>query len=134
MVDLDGMGAMDRKGAALALVLLIIMVVVILSNVALSIMNSQNRLTHHQVSRLRAYYAAQGAMNLAFERLRAGTTTSFSLCPSIAACNVPIAPLGGNAIIDVDIPFRVDVTVGAAGTSIDGTGRQLTITTDYAPQ
>jgi Tfp pilus assembly protein PilX len=125
---------MNHKGVALALVLLVILVVVILSNVALSIMNSQNRLTQHQVSRLRAYYASQGAMNLAFERLRANNTASFSLCPTAAACNTPGPPLGGNAVIDVDIPFRVDVTVGAAGSSIDGIGRQLTITTDYTPQ
>ncbi|MDD4907743.1 MAG: hypothetical protein PHJ00_01615 [Candidatus Omnitrophica bacterium] len=125
---------MNHKGVALALVLLVILVVVILCNVALSIMNSQNRLTHHQVSRLRAYYASQGAMNLAFERLRANNTASFSLCPTVAACNTPGPPLGGNAVIDADIPFRVDVTVGAAGSSIDGIGRQLTITTDYTPQ
>ncbi len=125
---------MDRKGAALALVLLIVVVVVILANVAMAIMSSQNRFTHHQVNRLRAYYAAQGAMNIAFERLRGGVTDSFSHCPTIAACNTPGPPLGGNSVIDADIPFRVDVTVGAAGTSIDGTGRQITITTDYTPQ
>jgi Tfp pilus assembly protein PilX len=131
MVDLEGMGFMDRKGAALALVLLVVMVVVILANVALSIMNSQSRITHHQVRRLQAYYAAQGAMNVAFDRLRAGNTADFSMCPNAGAC---AAPFGGNAVLDPDLPFRVDVTIGNAGSSIDGVGRTVIINTNYAPQ
>ena len=123
---------MNRKGVALALVLMIILVVVILSNVTLSIMNSQNRFTHHQVSRLQAYYACQAAMNLAFERMRKdGNFASFSLCTNPGAC---AAPNGGNAIYDGEIPFRVDVTIDGVGTSIGNgaaTGRRVTIFTDY---
>jgi hypothetical protein len=137
---------MNRKGIILPLVLLIIMVVVVLANVAVSIMNNQNRFTHHQVSRIRAYYASQAAMNLAFERMRGGNFASFSLCPSAGACG---APSGGNAIIDAGdgtnpnpIPYRVDVNIGGAGTApatlggaggLGGTVRPVTISVNYTP-
>ena len=129
---------MNRKGAILVFVLLIILVVVMLANAALSIVNSQGRFTHHEVSRIRAFYACEGARNIAFERIRGGNTNSFSICPDAAACAV--APVMPDQLIDPDIPFRVDVTVGAQGSApaalggaggLGGQVRQLTITATY---
>lgn len=49
-----------------------LLVVVILANVILSTILSQSRLTHHQISRIQAYYAAMAGMNYALEQLRLG--------------------------------------------------------------
>ena len=54
------------------IVLATLMVVIILATVILSIMSSQSRLTHHEVSRIQAYYAALAGMNLAYDMLRVG--------------------------------------------------------------
>lgn len=63
---------LNNKGVALYIVLTMLLVVVILANVILSLVLSHSRLTHHQVSRIQAYYAAQAGMNLAMEMLRTG--------------------------------------------------------------
>jgi len=132
---------MNRKGAMLVFVMLIILVLVILANATLSVMNSQGRLTHHVVSRVRAYYACEGARNIAFERLMAGNTNSFSICPDAATCAA--APVLAEQIIDggpQGIPYRVDVIVGAAGSAPGPLGggagpvRQLTISATYTYQ
>lgn len=70
----------DKKGVALFMVLATILIVVVLANVVLNIAASQSRLTHHEVSRIQAYYAAQAGMVYALEKLRNGTWNSGS-CP-----------------------------------------------------
>ncbi|MCK9603936.1 MAG: hypothetical protein M0R66_06240 [Candidatus Omnitrophica bacterium] len=62
----------NKKGIALFMVLATILIVVILSNVILTIISSQSRLTHHEISRIRAYYAAQAGLIYAMEMLRNG--------------------------------------------------------------
>ena len=76
-----------------------LLVVVTLANVILTIISSQSRLTHHQVSRIQAYYAAMAGVNYAFERVRIGTYVYNPLigansCPSPAGCpfNDPTFP------------------------------------------
>ena len=113
----------NDKGIILLMVLLVIFVVVALANVILMQITSQSRLTHHQVSRIQAYYAAQAGMNYALENLRNGNTGNFSLCNS-AACTYN----------DPDIPYRVDVTIGAPGSGISGTRRiDIRATYTYTP-
>lgn len=92
---------LNEKGVVLYLVLGILLVVVVLANVILAIISSQSRLTHHQVSRIQAYYATQAAMNLTFENLRTGVwaTGSYTLCNS------------GCTVNDPDIPFRVSINI-----------------------
>jgi len=58
------------------MVLATIMIVVILANIVLNIVLSQTRLTHHQVSRIQAYYAGLAGMNYALEQLRTGNWTA----------------------------------------------------------
>lgn len=110
---------MNKKGIVLFIVLATIMVVVVLANVIMGIISSQARLTHHQVTRMQAYYAAQAGMNLAMENLRTGTWTTgtYSLCS--AGCTVN----------DPNIPYRVDITISAPDPN---TGiRNVSITTTY---
>ncbi|MBN2830736.1 MAG: hypothetical protein JXL82_00440, partial [Candidatus Omnitrophica bacterium] len=65
--------ANKRRGVVLFVVLATILLVIILSGVILRIISSQSRLTHHKVSRIKAYYAGRGMINYAFEMLRTGT-------------------------------------------------------------
>ncbi|MDD5252860.1 MAG: hypothetical protein WC416_00960 [Candidatus Omnitrophota bacterium] len=64
------MSESSRKGVILFIVLGTIIVVLTLSTVILRIMLSQTRLTHHQVSRIQAQYAAKAGINYALEMLR----------------------------------------------------------------
>ena len=77
-----------KKGVVLLIVLGTLLVVVILANVILNIILSQSRLTHHQVSRIQAYYAAQAGMNLALENLRVGAWTYPNNCLNPGDCLV----------------------------------------------
>ncbi len=62
----------NKRGVILFIVIGIIIVVVALATVILRIISNQARLTHHQVSRIQALYAAKAGMVLAFEKLRTG--------------------------------------------------------------
>jgi hypothetical protein len=62
-------------------------VVVVLSSVILYLVSSQSRLTHHQVSRIQAYYASLAGINYARERLRINTWTTAS-CPPPDGCTL----------------------------------------------
>lgn len=73
--------SLDQKGLALFMVLSVILLVVTLANVIISILLNQTRLTHHQVSRIQAFYAAQAAILNTFELFSSGTYHIDS-CPS----------------------------------------------------
>jgi len=60
----------NEKGTILILVLGTILVTVLLANVILVIVSNNFVFTHHQVNRIRAYYAAQAGINLALANLR----------------------------------------------------------------
>lgn len=62
----------DKAGIALLIVLSTIILVTLLALVMLRPLASHARLTHHQVSRIQAYYAALAGMNYAYDRLRVG--------------------------------------------------------------
>lgn len=66
---------LNKKGVVLFIVIGVVMVVAWLSIITLRIISSQSRLTHHQLSRIRAYYADKAGMNLAFDKLRSGVWT-----------------------------------------------------------
>lgn len=89
-----------KKGILLFMVLGMILIIVILAVVILSIISSQSRLTHHQVSRIQAFYAAQAGMNYAVEMLRigpAGGGWDVTSCP----------PPGGCPLNDADFPHTI---------------------------
>lgn len=107
-----------KKGVVLLIVLATVLVTTVLAGVILSIISNQYNLTHHQVSRIQAYYADLAGMNLAFEKLRTGnwTTGTYSLCKS------------GCTVDDNDIPFRVNITISPPNAS--GI-RTVNLTSDY---
>lgn len=82
----------NKKGIVLFIVLGTLLIVVALAAVILDIINSQSRFTHHQASRIQAYYAAQAGMVYATERLRSMTWTfipgagGFNSCPGPTGC------------------------------------------------
>lgn len=112
-----------EKGVVLFIVLATLMIVIVLANAMLNIMSSQSRLTHHQVSRIQAYYAAQAGMNLAIERLRTGTWGSgeYSLCKS------------GCIVNDTDIPYRVDIKISDPNPTTNIRTIAFTTTYTYTP-
>jgi Tfp pilus assembly protein PilV len=62
----------NKRGIVLIITLVTLLVVIILANIILGIISSQSRLTHHQISRIQAYYANRAAANYALEQLRTG--------------------------------------------------------------
>ena len=79
----------DRRGVLFFIVLGILIVVAILSTVILRIMLSQSRLTHHQVSRIQAQYAARAGLVYALEMLKKGTADGgwgYSVLPAVNSC------------------------------------------------
>ncbi len=77
-----------EKAIALFIVLATILVIIALANAILTIILSQSRLTHHQVSRIQAYYAAMAGINFALEQLRTGawTFSPTNDCPDPNGC------------------------------------------------
>ena len=129
----------EKRGVVLFIVLATILLVIILSGVILRIISSQSRLTHHKVSRIKAYYAGRGMINYAFERFRTGAWV-----PNPAggarkyACHRScIDGVPANYIIptDPDIPYRIQITIwpteAVVGGSPSNPVTQLDIKTDY---
>jgi len=125
----------NNKGVVLIIVLGTLLVVTIIGNIILSTIVSQSRLTHHQVSRIKAYYASQAGMNYAIEMLRLGNWTS-SNDPSSAPkyyCingNVDSAVSCLETITDTDIGYNVQIAIYPKGTGLNGTSR-IEVKTNY---
>jgi len=129
-----------RKGVVLLIVLATILVVAVLAGVILGIITNQYRLSHHNTSRIRAYYAAKGIMNYAQDMLRKGTwvidaTKTYYACFENKGCidsvnnDFPITD-------DADIPYKVQVTIfplnnAPDSSSLSGKVTQLKIKVDY---
>lgn len=118
-------------------VLATLLMIVILANVVLNLMSSQARLTHHQVSRIQAYYAAQAGIVLATEKMRIGAAgwtdpAAFTkrLCRSAGAhafCGA------GGVIIDSNLPpsiLYVNIDVGALNSGLSNT-RKVSAVASY---
>ncbi|MBL7151154.1 MAG: hypothetical protein ISS32_01750 [Candidatus Omnitrophica bacterium] len=123
----------NKKAVALLLVLVTIVVVVILASVALRLILNQFRLTHHQVSRIRAYYASFAGMNLALEKIRLGDWSPASTGGAIryGCINSCIDASATYPLIrDSDIPYNVQIAIYPAGSGISGTSK-LEIKSDY---
>ncbi|MDD5568211.1 MAG: hypothetical protein PHY88_03295 [Candidatus Omnitrophica bacterium] len=140
-----------RKGVVLLIVLATILVVAVLAGVILGIITNQYRLSHHNTSRIRAYYAAKGIMNYAQDMLRKGTwvigvdKTYYAyfqnkgciddacdgLCKGSAnRVECPYIP------DDADIPYKVQVDIyplnhAPDSSSLSGKVTQLKIKVDY---
>ncbi|MDD2679841.1 MAG: hypothetical protein PHO03_03445 [Candidatus Omnitrophica bacterium] len=133
-----------EKGVVLLIVLATLLVVIILAGVILNLISNQTRLTTHQVSRIRAYYATKGIMNYTLDMLRQGTWVPHATDKRYA-CHRDCTGLGVaeptyTIPIDTDIPYNILVTIyplntlyadNIAYTALNGKVTQLDIKTDY---
>ena len=78
----------QKKGVVLLIVLGTLLVVASLATVILSLILSHSRLTHHQTSRIQAYYAAMAGVNYALEQLRTGSWIAGTNCPTGSPCTM----------------------------------------------
>lgn len=77
----------NKKGVVLVIVLGTILVTVLLANALIRLISSQSRLTHHQLSRIQAYYASKAAVTYAQEQLRSAAWVAGTNCTAGAPCN-----------------------------------------------
>jgi Tfp pilus assembly protein PilX len=127
-----------ESGVILLVVVSVILVVVILSGVVLTIVNNQSRLTNHQVSRIRAFYAGKGIMNYTLEKLRLGTwaahatTTRYVCYSNVVGGNCSSlgasAPYYDTIPVDSDIPYKALVVIYSQAAYPNG---RIDIKTDY---
>ncbi|MDD5196340.1 MAG: hypothetical protein PHV92_01745 [Candidatus Omnitrophica bacterium] len=132
-----------RKGVVLFIVLATILVVTILAAVILGLVSNQFRLTTHQVSRIKAYYAGKGVMNYALDMLRQGTWSpdASGSGTNRYACHGNCTALGGTPPYtytiptDSDIPYNILVTIfprdAAENALLMGNVTQINIRTEY---
>jgi Tfp pilus assembly protein PilX len=114
-----------RRGIALYMVVCMLIVVLALAFVVANLLSSHFRFTHHEVQRIRAYYAAMAGLVVSYDQLRRGDW------PTNAGSTHSLFCTGTCEFPDAAIPFTVDITVGAPGTSIDGTGQRIDAAVDY---
>ena len=126
------------KGMVLLVVLATLLVLISLAVAVLSLILSHNRLTGHQVNRIKAYYAALAGMNLAMEEMRNGnwlpsSATTYCLCSTATCPALPTGPCSSVAanVIDSEIAYSVAITVDRLGSSIDAVGRKISTKVVY---
>jgi Tfp pilus assembly protein PilX len=125
-----------NKGVALLVIFATIVVVVILANVALRLILNQFRLTHHQVGRIRAYYAGLAGMNLAFEKIRLGDWSPAAAGGAIRyGCINNCIDAGATypLVLDADIPFNVQIAISPQLSGINNTA-MIRVKTNYTYQ
>lgn len=129
------MSKRNKDGVILFIVMAVIIVVSVLATAMLSIIANQSRLTHHQVSRIQAQYAAKAGVIYAMDKLRrndnptcwpnTGTYTIYMRRTAGAACD----------IVETSLPVSIQdvaITVDVPGSGISGT-RQISAIATYTP-
>lgn len=124
----------NKKGVLLFIVLGTIIVVATLSTVILRIILSQSRLTHHQVSRIQAQYAAKAGVIYALDKLRKNDDANW---PATGEYTWIMRRSGSTPPVldEPNLPGsidRVEITVYAPGTGISGT-RKISAKAFYTP-
>ena len=121
-----------NKGVILFMVIGVILVVVLFTGAMLKIISSQSRLTHHQVSRIQAQYAAKAAVLFALDKLR--RNDDVACWPAVGTYTRRMQRAGaGCDIIEPSLPISIqwiDVVVGLPGSGVSGT-RQVSATAEY---
>lgn len=132
--------ASNKKGVILFIVLATVLIVVILAGVILSLISSQSRLTNHQVSRIKAYYAAKGIMNYVLEKLRVGDggwVPPASAGGRIFACHGGSGGCIDNCApvleipYDEDLPDKIQVTIYGKNAALNNTVTRIDIKVQY---
>jgi len=121
-----GKALRSNRGIALYMVICMLIVVLALAFVVANLLSSHFRFTHHEIQRIRAYYAAMAGLVLAYDQLTYGVPAWTTAIPTThqlfcSACEFP----------DATIPFQVNVLVDIPGTSVDGVGRRVSAAVDY---
>ena len=127
----------NKNGVIFFVVISVVMIAALLAITVLRVVSNQARLTHHQLSRIQAQYAAKAGLILALDKLRQNDTNwgtgvlTKKICRSATpdnGCNL------ADVILDSDLPNTiqcVDITVEAApGTGPSGT-RKVSAKTTY---
>jgi len=127
-----------EKGVVLFIVLGTLFIVVILSGVILRTITSQSTFTHHQVSRIKAYYAGKGIMNYSLDQLRKGTWVpgGGNRYACLGDCSgFGVATPDYVIPADAELAYNILVTIyplnRADNASLDTKVTQLNIKTDY---
>lgn len=128
-----------KKGVVLLIVLATLLVVIVLVGVILGIISNQSSLTTHQLSRIKAYYAAKGMMVYAMDMLRQGIWKADSTNKKYAchrSCTVlGVASPDYTIPTDGGIPYNVLVTIYPLNHAdinlVNGSVTQLNIKIDY---
>jgi len=115
-----------KKGTALLVVLLTLLITALLATVVLRFMLSQGSFSRQEINRIRAYYAAYAAMNYTLEKLRIGdwspnpnaTDPVKKACLNGCVGMGVIADPGYTIPSDTDIPCKVEVTIHPYGSSV----------------
>ena len=122
----------NKKGSILFIAVAMIMVVAVLATVMLRIISNQARLTHHQVSRIQAQYAAKAAIIYTIDKLRRNNdpgwpaTVQFTKTMCRSGCDINEGDLPGSV-------QQIDITVygpTAPGSQLSGT-RRITARATY---
>ncbi|MCX5710326.1 MAG: hypothetical protein NT088_06385 [Candidatus Omnitrophica bacterium] len=132
----------NNKGIVLFIVLGTILVIIVLANILLGLITSQSRITHHQVSRIQAFYAAQAGLNYAREMLRIDNP-NWKPSPDDAAhtvtnylCRDCSGLPSGSTVSEPKLPpavKSVEIQISGLGSGLNGVGRQIKATVNYAP-
>mgnify|MGYP001608167276 CR=1 FL=1 len=128
-----------QKGVIMYLVLVSVLMTIVLAGIILNIITSNARFSHHQVSRVQAYYAAMAGVNYAVERLRSGSEAS--CWPATGIISRKICRTGGTCIsvcdpIDDTLPpsiSQIDISVSDWAGSPSKRTITATATYTYTP-
>lgn len=123
------------------MVLSTLFIALLVSNIILRVILSQSRLTHHQVSRTQAYYAALAGINYALEMLR----TSNPQWPRVGSYNRTICNTNPNCVVtlpvgtvcnatEANFPCSVDLVTISVGDPGSGNTRRVNATSNYTYQ
>ena len=119
----------DKKGMILFIVIGIFLVVGILSTVTLRVVTSHSRLTHHQVSRIQALYAAKAGVIYALDKLRRNDDpTCWDPSPALPYTRYIKRSGSGCDIIEPNLPSsvsQVDITVWGPNSGVSGTQKLI---------
>lgn len=115
-----------KKGIILFIVIGVIMVVVLLSTVILRVVANQERLNHHQVSRIQAQYAAKAGVIYALDKLR-NNTAGWSAVGTVVKrmCKTASGPdCLAPDVVEPDLPAAinyVDISIYGPNSGISNT-------------
>lgn len=133
------MASFKKRGIILFVVLGIILIVGLLAVAILRIISSQSRLTHHQVTRIQAQYAAKAGIMYALDKLRlnddaACWSASGSYTRYLCRSDTGTPPCTGAClVVEPWLPPTVNsvaINVSEPGTGLLGT-RPVRATADF---